>query len=421
MKVEKTGRLVVGVLVVLVGCSHVWASWSEPVLMPELNAPGGDVAGCSRLSSDGLTMYFFRHIPAYGYLCIVEAYRSSPAGPFTSERILSELRVSGGHVSTPWISDDELRLYYFETVLGVRTIKMARRSTTTESWTPVKTFDELHTGGYNGTVPSLSGDELTIIWNSGAKPGGAGLMDMWMATRPSTDVPFGNIRPLHELNTSQNDSGPWLLPDGLTLYFCSVDRDGDSGQNIYRATRSFTYEAFGNVQLVQLPDTQSVDEGFPFVTSDEKTLFYWLAGQGVFATYWSEPVMPINLDIKPQSCPNPFNVNSKGLLPVAIPGSETVDVFDIDIDSIQLAGVSPIRSNYEDVATGLVDPIECECSTEGPDGYIDLTLKFEIQAIADALGEAYHGEEFILYLTGYLYDGTPIEGSDCIIVRRKGK
>ncbi len=134
-----------------------------------------------------------------------------------------------------------------------------------------------------------------------------------------------------------------------------------------------------------------------------------------------EVVIPINLDIKPQSCPNPFNVNSKGVLPVAIPGSETVNVNDIDIDSIQLAGVSPIRSNYEDVATGLVDPIECECSTEGPDGYIDLTLKFEIQAIADALGEAYDGEEFILYLTGYLYDGTAIEGSDCIIIRRKGR
>ena len=132
-------------------------------------------------------------------------------------------------------------------------------------------------------------------------------------------------------------------------------------------------------------------------------------------------VIKVAVDIKPQACPNPLNVKSKGVLPVAISGSGTVDVYDIDIDSIQLAGVSPLRGNYEDVATPLVDPIECECSTEGPDGYIDLTLKFEIQAIADALGEAYHGEEFILYLTGYLYDGTPIEGSDCIIIRRKGR
>ena len=142
--------------------------------------------------------------------------------------------------------------------------------------------------------------------------------------------------------------------------------------------------------------------------------------EGLALTIIPEVIVEVAVDIKPQSCPNPFNVNSNGVLPVAIPGSETVDVNDIDVDSIQLAGVSPIRSNYEDVATPLVDPIECECSTEGPDGYIDLTLKFEIQAIADALGEAYDGEEFILYLTGYLYDGTPIEGSDCIIVRRKG-
>ncbi len=142
---------------------------------------------------------------------------------------------------------------------------------------------------------------------------------------------------------------------------------------------------------------------------------------GFLLTPVPEPVMPINLDIKPQSCPNPLNVKSKGVLPVAIPGTETVDVNDIDIVSIQLAGVSPIRSNYEDVATPLVDPDECECSTEGPDGYMDLTLKFETQAIADALGEAYDGEEFILYLTGYLYDGTPIEGSDCVRILNKGK
>ena len=80
-----------------------------------------------------------------------------------------------------------------------------------------------------------------------------------------------------------------------------------------------------------------------------------------------------------------------------------------------------IRSSYEDVATPLIDANECECSTEGPDGFMDLTLKFETQAIVEALGEVSDGDELALYLTGLLYDEAQIEGSDCIIIRKKGK
>ncbi|MHC4736596.1 MAG: right-handed parallel beta-helix repeat-containing protein [Planctomycetota bacterium] len=83
------------------------------------------------------------------------------------------------------------------------------------------------------------------------------------------------------------------------------------------------------------------------------------------------------IDIKPGSCPNPLNVKSLGVLPVAVLGSEDFDVSSIDVASIRLAGVAPIRSSYEDVATPVSDSNECECSTEGPDGFPDLTLKFE--------------------------------------------
>lgn len=131
---------------------------------------------------------------------------------------------------------------------------------------------------------------------------------------------------------------------------------------------------------------------------------------------------PVSLDIKPQFCTNPLNINNQGVLPVAILGTENFDVSTIDLASIQLAGVVPIRSGVEDVSTPLVDMIdECECTTEGPDGYTDLTLKFDAQEIVAALGEVSDGEELILTLTGELLDGTSIEGEDCIIIHFKGK
>jgi hypothetical protein len=146
-----------------------------------------------------------------------------------------------------------------------------------------------------------------------------------------------------------------------------------------------------------------------------------LSAEEIWGIYMWYPTELLAIDIKPRSCPNPLNVKSNGLLPMAILGSQDFDVYSIDVASIRLAGVAPIRSSFEDVGTPLVDANECECSTEGPDGFPDLTLKFETQSIVEAIGEVDHGDELVLELIGVLSDETPIEGSDCVIIRGKHK
>jgi WD40 repeat protein len=133
------------------------------------------------------------------------------------------------------------------------------------------------------------------------------------------------------------------------------------------------------------------------------------------------PALRVSVDVKPQSCPNRLNVKSKGVLPVAILGSEDFNVNTIDVVSIRLAGIAPIRSSYEDVAAPVLYDDECNCTAEGPDGFIDLVLKFETQAIVEALGAVEDGDEWILELTGTLHDETEIVGEDCIIIRAKQK
>jgi probable HAF family extracellular repeat protein len=134
-----------------------------------------------------------------------------------------------------------------------------------------------------------------------------------------------------------------------------------------------------------------------------------------------ELALTVAVDIKPQSCPNPLNVDSKGMLPVAILGSADFDVNTVDVNSIELAGVQPIRSSLEDVAMPVSDGNECDCNAAGPDGHTDLTLKFKTQEIVNALGEVVDGEVLKLTLTGELLDGTTIEGMDCIVILHKGK
>jgi len=130
------------------------------------------------------------------------------------------------------------------------------------------------------------------------------------------------------------------------------------------------------------------------------------------------PVLPVAFDIKPQSCPNPLNVKSKGNIPVAILGTADFDVLDIDPAEVRFEGVAPIRWAIEDVTTPISGE-PCDCTTEGPDGFDDLTLKFDAQELVLALGSVANGDELELFITGNLLDGTPIEGSDCVIIKAK--
>jgi hypothetical protein len=127
----------------------------------------------------------------------------------------------------------------------------------------------------------------------------------------------------------------------------------------------------------------------------------------------------VAIDIKPGSCPNPLNLGSRGKLPVAILGSEELDVAEIDVATVTLAGVDPVRSSYEDVATPVADSNECDCTGEGRDGYVDLTLKFKTAEVTEellnAIGDVNEGEVLVLALRASLFDGTPIEGEDCVV------
>ena len=130
--------------------------------------------------------------------------------------------------------------------------------------------------------------------------------------------------------------------------------------------------------------------------------------------------LTLNIDIRPTSCPNPLNLDSRGVLPVAVLGSEGFEVDTIDTASVRLAGASPIRSSYEDVAPPPSDSSDCQCTTEGPDGYIDLNLKFKTEQIVELLLSTHpqlvDGDVLVLTLTGVLNDATPVEGADCVTV-----
>ena len=148
----------------------------------------------------------------------------------------------------------------------------------------------------------------------------------------------------------------------------------------------------------------------------------WLGPPNTLGCQPEEPSAEVAVDIKPGSCPNPLNVKSKGLLPVAILGAEGFDVTDINVSTVELVGVSPVGSGVEDVSRPVADKQDpCDCTSEGADGHDDLTLKFKTKDIVKALGKVEDGQEIELTLTGALTDGTEFEASDCVRIIKKGK
>jgi hypothetical protein len=155
------------------------------------------------------------------------------------------------------------------------------------------------------------------------------------------------------------------------------------------------------------------------ISSNEQAVAIWQQQQAGTYYRWltasvAELVFPITvgIDIKPGGYPNCFNIGGTGVIPVAILGSADFDVHEIDVATLQFAGLTvrvkpngTLQCSAEDVSGDFTNP-------EGaPDGFEDLVCQFLDDESSWAPGTS------TATLTGSLHDGTLIEGEDeiCIV------
>ena len=251
----------------------------------------------------------------------------------------------------------------------------------------------------------------------------------WNGTNLQSYPTVDDLLPVSGVDTNYNDAigQPWDVGDGSAELNGTFDMIGNVWEWMESPKKVLSYDVWSSRY-------RGVRGGGYFGIGGDSTFVYTYRNVGSPVTEdiamgfrvasVPEPATIVFIDIKPGACPNPLNVKSNGVLLVAILGSEVFDVNEIDVASLEILGVRPIRSSVEDVAAPVTEeslPEDCLCTTEGPDGFMDLTLKFDSQEIIGAIGPVEDGEMIILTLTGSLQDGTEIEGTDCVLIRKKGK
>lgn len=247
--------------------SSASAQWTEPVPVSEINTENLR-EWTPYLSFDGMCLYFAQGRGTSGrHLRLYQACREEPSGPFIS--VMEVLR-AGDDVYHPWVSPDGMRLYYIVEEGTDFVLRLSQRASMHDPWPTGAQIPEINSLGKIESV-SLTADELIVVFGGRNIAGGQGGRDIWMASRPDTSLPFGNVVNLSELNTSSNDHSASLSPDGLWVFFAS-DRNGLS--QIFVAARPSLDAPFGPPELLSVLDSPGSGNSQPALSSDGTALYF---------------------------------------------------------------------------------------------------------------------------------------------------
>ena len=132
---------------------------------------------------------------------------------------------------------------------------------------------------------SISADGLSLYFISN-RSGGAGGLDIWLATRATTDDPWGtpvNLGPT--INTPAGEWGVSISSDGLSLYFDTSQNGSQAINDLWVATRATTDDDWGNPVSLGPTVNSSGDDYTSSISADDLSLYFMSNRSGGVGAY----------------------------------------------------------------------------------------------------------------------------------------
>jgi outer membrane protein OmpA-like peptidoglycan-associated protein len=210
-----------------------------------------------------------------------------------------------------------------------------------ETWSvPVKLSEPVNTKSHESSA-SISPDGRTIYFVSNRK-GGKGGRDIWMC-RLTNENKWGNAENLgSSINTSEDEEGVFIHPDGKTLYFSSKGHNSTGGYDIFKTT--FENEKWSEPQSMGARINTIDDDLYFVLAANGQTGFYSSAKAGGLGDKDIYEVHFTPLKVKKEKEAGPQLTLLKGT--ITDEDSKAPLAADIDIiDNVKNEVITTIRSN----------------------------------------------------------------------------
>ena len=205
---------------------------------------------------------------------------------------------------------------------------------------------------YWESSPSLSPDKRDLYFSSSV-PGGFGGKDIWVSHR-SEDGKWGSAKNLGpEINTTGDESCPFMHSDNQTLYFNSTGHKCYSDKPDLFVVKKLPGNKWGEPENLGYPINTIDDEGSLIVAADGKTAYYasdrsdTKGGMDIYTFELREDIRPLRtLWVKGKV----FDAKTKNGLPSAVEltdvvSKETVSRLQTDEDGNYLVTL-PVGKEY---------------------------------------------------------------------------
>jgi Tol biopolymer transport system component len=261
-----------------------WSDWSAPVNMgAAVNSPFEEVL--PHISRDGLSLYFASDRPGFGDFDLWVSQRATRDGAWGAPVNLGPTLNTSYNDRSPNLSRDGHFLFFATNRpggFGLIDIWVSRRTNTRDDFgwqAPVNLGPGVNGAANDFGAGFLENDDIgvPILFFGSSRPGLGGF-DIYMATLSAAGS-FGSAYLVTELSSPHHDFRPTIRPDGLELLFDS-SRPGPPGvvgiglRDLWTSTRETVTEPWSPPAHLGPVVNSEFDDGFPALSPDGLTLIF---------------------------------------------------------------------------------------------------------------------------------------------------